>query len=205
MDIHSTKKYILMLLGMLAALPIWPRVLITMLSGALVFSISYVYIVSPVMQKEEILIADRVHLKQQLDQAIAKNNTLPLLRNQIETLLEQYTFLLEKLPEDKNISTLVNEISKITYDNNLIIKTFKTNQPINKGSYNLVNILLSVKGTYAQLTNLILGATQLDRIIMIKDFQIIKNDNDITIPPLLDIRIALQTYVIKKNNKESLV
>ncbi|MCE5195022.1 MAG: type 4a pilus biogenesis protein PilO [Nitrospiraceae bacterium] len=145
---------------------------------------------------------------------IAKNQALAakldVLKLENERLQKEFAKLQEQLPEEKEVSSLLKQISDIAYKSEIEILSWKpeTKKAHSSGIVEEVPFSLSLSGTYHNLGYFFSNLTKLNRLVNIADIKLgnpkIKKDE-----AMLDISFKASTFTavkegdIKKDAKEA--
>ena len=104
----------------------------------------------------------------------AKAARLDVLIKENEKLLRRLGELKEYLPEEKEISSLLKEVSDRALDSGLVMQSWKPGQKTvhSSGIVYEIPVSVSVSGTYHDLGRFFSGLTKLNRIVNIGNTQI---------------------------------
>lgn len=106
--------------------------------------------------------------------SMAKASKLDILMKENEKLLKRLTELKEYLPEEKEISSLLKEISDRAIDSGLVMKSWKpgTKAVHSSGIVYEIPVNVVVSGTYHDFGRFLSSLTKLNRIVNINNVQI---------------------------------
>lgn len=104
----------------------------------------------------------------------AKSAKLDILKQENERLLKRINELQDQLPEEKEISSLLKQVSDMGIAAGLEIKSWKPGQKITHESGIVYEIPVAVEaiGTYHNLGYFLSGLTKLNRIVNISDMKV---------------------------------
>ena len=96
----------------------------------------------------------------------------PKLEAEIKELEKQLDAALVKLPEEKEIPTLLTQVNTLGQQAGLEFQLFRPGQPVKKGFYAEVPIEIRVEGTYHTLGAFLDRVSKLERIVNVGDLKI---------------------------------
>jgi len=104
----------------------------------------------------------------------AKAAKLEILKQENERLIKRINELKEQLPEEKEISSLLKQVSDLGIASGLSIKSWKPGQKTTHSSGIVYEIPVSVdvEGTYHNLGYFLSSLTKLNRIVNISDMKL---------------------------------
>lgn len=158
-------------------LGVWPAaakavvvglVAITMIGGG------FWLVVRPEIHTLNTLKATEVDLKNDFELKSAQAASLAAYKAQIQTMHQQFSALVQQLPNSADIPNLIEDISKIGVSNGLEFRLIKPEPEVNKVFYMEMPIKIFVTGTYNQLASFISGVSALQRIVTFNNFTIAK-------------------------------
>jgi|MudIll2142460700_1097286.scaffolds.fasta_scaffold21594_2 type IV pilus assembly protein PilO len=155
-------------------LPPYAKVIISVLPS-LILSIAIVMLViMPKQKKIKELDANIDKQNNEIAASQAKSAKLDILKQENERLLKRINELQVQLPEEKEISSLLKQVSDMGTAAGLEIKSWKPGQKTTHGSGIVYEIPVSVDviGTYHNLGYFLGSLTKLNRIINISDMKL---------------------------------
>lgn len=155
-------------------LPGYAKVIISFLPAVIISLLVVILMIIP-MDKEIKALKDKID-KQNNEIAASqlKVAKLPELMKKNDRLLAKLNMLKEQLPDEKEISTLLKEISDRSIESGLSIKSWRpggrSTHP--SGIVYVIPISVAVSGTYHNLGAFLSELTKLDRIVNISNMDI---------------------------------
>jgi len=134
---------------------------------------------------------EELEVKVQQDQRIANN--LPRFKDEYEKLNQQLEKALTELPNEKEIPTLLTNVSSLAKDNGLEVLRFKPGGEVPKGFYAEVPVSLKLNGSYHQVALFFQDVGYLSRIVNIGNVTI-KPGNRKGSGNILDVECLATTY-----------
>ncbi len=133
----------------------------------------YIFVLMQPMWTQHTDLASQ-HQKYQADLAqrrmIAANK--PKLEAEIKELDKQLEARLVKLPQEKEIPTLLTQVNTLGQQAGLEFQLFRPGQPVKKGFYSEIPIEIRVEGTYHTLGSFFDRVSKLERIVNVGDLKI---------------------------------
>jgi type IV pilus assembly protein PilO len=155
-------------------LPPYAKIIISILP-ALILSIAVIVLVILPKQKEIKTLDAKIDTQNnEIAASQAKVAKLDILKKENERLLNRLNELKEQLPEEKEISSLLKQVSDLGIAAGLNIKSWKPGQKTTHPSGIVYEIPVSVdvEGTYHNLGYFLSSLTRLNRIVNINDMKL---------------------------------
>jgi type IV pilus assembly protein PilO len=170
------------------------RILICALANLIVIS-GFVYF-SYYPKFEQIDRLDTLHekLKSELETAKINASQLKKLRQDMKKAESNFKIASKALPETKEISSLLTDISKSGQDSGLEFLLFQPNSDESTDFYAEIPVLIQVKGGYHNLALFFDRVSRLSRIVNIKDIDIEASD----VPGSLMTKCTAVTYQFRE-------
>lgn len=155
-------------------LPVYVKALIVILPSVLISLLVVIFLILPRQKEIKALDAKIDEQNNQIAVSQAKGARLDLLIKENERLLSRLKELGEQLPEEKEISSLLKQISDLSIASGLEMKSWKPGQKTTHSSGIVYEIpfTVAVSGTYHNLGNFLSSLTRLNRIVNINTIQI---------------------------------
>lgn len=155
-------------------LPIAIKAIIAVLPAAIILVAGMVLLVSPLQKEIKALDAkiDGQNNKIAIDQAKAAR--LDTLKQENEKLMSRLNELKEQLPEEKEISSLLKQISDLSIAAGLEIKSWKpgARKTHSSGIVSEIPVAVATTGTYHDFAGFLSSLTKLNRIVNITDIKL---------------------------------
>ncbi len=154
-------------------LPNYAKVIIAVVPAVIIFIAGMVLLISPIQKDIKKLDAqiDQQNNKIATDQAKAAR--LETLKQENEKLLIRLNELKEQLPEEKEISSLLKQISDLSIAAGLEIKSWRpgAKKMHSSGIVSETPVAVAVSGTYHEFAAFLSSLTRLNRIVNIIDIK----------------------------------
>lgn len=154
-------------------LPIYVKVIIAVLPAVIIFIAGGYLLISPKQNEIKKLDAqiDQQNNKIATDQAKAAK--LETLKQENEKLLIRLNELKEQLPEEKEISSLLKQISDLSVAAGLEVKSWRpgAKKMHSSGIVSEIPVAVSASGTYHDFAAFLSSLTRLNRIVNITDIK----------------------------------
>ncbi len=152
--------------------PTWAYVGALALASLLIIGAGTWYFVTP---QQEILEQARQHESELKESFAAKHKKVANLnqyKTQLATMQQQFGTLLQQLPSQTEVPSLLNDISQMRLASGLEEELFKPSEEIPKDFYAVLPNDLIVTGSYHELARFVSGVASLSRIVTIDDVEI---------------------------------
>jgi type IV pilus assembly protein PilO len=155
-------------------LPVYLKAIIAALPAVIIFIAGMVLIVSPKQKEIKNLDGQIDDQNNKIAANQAKAAKLETLKLENEKLLKRLNELKEQLPEEKEISSLLKQISDLSIAAGLEIKSWKpgTKKMHSSGIVSETPVAVAVDGTYHDLAGFLSSLTKLNRIVNITNIQL---------------------------------
>jgi len=155
-------------------LPPAAKGLISILPAVVVLLVVVISIVMPKQKEIKTLDAKIDEQNNKIAVSQAKAARLDVLVKENEKLIKRLGELKEYLPEEKEISSLLKEVSDRALDSGLVMQSWKPGQKTvhSSGIVYEIPVSVSVSGTYHDLGSFLSGLTKLNRIVNIGNIQV---------------------------------
>ena len=169
------------------SLPLYARIIISVLPAVILSIAIIILFILPKQKKIKELDAKIDTQSNEIAASQAKAAKLEILKQENEKLIKRINELKEQLPEEKEISSLLKQVSDLGIASGLTIKSWKTGQKATHSSGIVYEIPVSVdvEGTYHNLGYFLSSLTKLNRIVNISDMKLgspklVKTENLLT-------------------------
>ena len=156
------------------SLPLYARIIISVLPAVILSIAIIILFILPKQKKIKELDAKIDTQSNEIAASQAKAAKLEILKQENEKLIKRINELKEQLPEEKEISSLLKQVSDLGIASGLTIKSWKTGQKATHSSGIVYEIPVSVdvEGTYHNLGYFLSSLTKLNRIVNISDMKL---------------------------------
>jgi type IV pilus assembly protein PilO len=157
----------------LKSLPIYAKVIVAALPAVIILIVGFMVFLSPKQKEIKTLDAKIDEQNNKIATGQAKGAKLEILIKENEALMKRLDELKEQLPEEKEISSLLKQVSDLSTAAGLEIKSWKPGQKKNHPSGIVAEIPVSVSviGTYHDFANFLSSLTRLHRIVNVDNIQ----------------------------------
>jgi type IV pilus assembly protein PilO len=155
-------------------LPIYAKAVIAVLPAVIILVVGLILFVSPKQKEIKKLEAQIDDQNNKIATDQAKAARLETLKQENEKLLSRLTELKEQLPEEKEISSLLKQISDLSTAAGLEIKSWKpgAKKMHSSGIVSEIPVAVSVSGNYHDFAGFLSSLTKLNRIVNITDIKL---------------------------------
>lgn len=154
-------------------MPFYAKVMVAALPAVIILVVGFMFFVSPKQKEIKTLDAKIDEQNNKIATGQAKGAKLEILMKENEALTKRLDELKEQLPEEKEISSLLKQVSDLSTAAGLEIKSWKPGQKKNHPSGIVAEIPVSVSviGTYHDFGNFLSSLTKLHRIVNVSNIQ----------------------------------
>ncbi len=155
-------------------LPVYLKAIIAVLPAVVILIVGMVVFVSPKQKEIKKLDAQIDDQNNKIAANQAKAAKLETLKLENEKLLKRLNELNEQLPEEKEISSLLKQVSDLSIAAGLEIKSWKpgVRKMHSSGIVSEIPVTVSASGTYHDLAAFLSSLTKLNRIVNITDIKL---------------------------------
>lgn len=178
-------------------MPDWPlpaQALVTLAVACLVMLAGYWYWVSPKLDALDGLKSQELELRQHLVRRANQVAALPRVREQVDILQARYQQVVEQLPEEDELSSLLASVNDIGVRNGLEFQRIEWASRAEHPLYFELPLNINVVGHYEDIGRFAADIAQLPRIVSLKDIDLrwSKPQQD-----LLLLKVSATTYRFK--------
>ncbi|MEW6107799.1 MAG: type 4a pilus biogenesis protein PilO [Nitrospirota bacterium] len=155
-------------------LPSYAKIIISLLPGIIISVIVIIFLIMPKQKEIKELDAKIDKQNNEIAASEAKAAKLDILIKENERLKQRLDELKQQLPEEKEISNLLKQVSDLGIGAGLEILSWRPSEKTTHPSGIVYEIPVSVKvaGTYHNLGYFLSSLTKLDRIVNINNMQL---------------------------------
>jgi type IV pilus assembly protein PilO len=148
------------------------KIVLAAIAGIGVIAFYVLVLMQPLWNQKTDLEGQLQKLQSDLNQRRIIASNQPKLEAEIKELEKQLEAALVKLPEEKEIPTLLTQVNTLGQQSGLEFQLFRPGQPVKKGFYAEVPIEIRVEGTYHTLGAFLDRVSKLERIVNVGDLKI---------------------------------
>jgi type IV pilus assembly protein PilO len=155
-------------------LPRYAKVAIAVVPSFIIALVVVIFVIMPKHKEIQELNRKIDDQNNQIATSQAKGARLDVLIKENEQLLKRLNELKEQLPEEKEISNLLKQVSDICTESGLDMKSWKPGQRTKhrSGIVYEIPVSVAVTGTYHDFGKFLSNLTKLNRIVNVKNIQI---------------------------------
>lgn len=155
-------------------LPLYAKAIIALLPSIIIAALVLFLVINPKMKQIKILETKIDKQNNEIAASQAKAAKLEMLKMENDRLVARINELKEQLPEEKEISSLLKQVSDMGISAGLEIKSWKPSPKVThpSGIVYEIPVSVSVEGTYHNLGYFLSSLTRLNRIVNIKDMKL---------------------------------
>ena len=178
----------------------WPY-LFKILACAFCFIITivlgrYLYLTN-IDNQERFATLQEIKLKNEYKIKYFQASNLEPMQGQIAYIKQQLEKIITQLPTDTEVPSILDDINNSAKNSGLNIDLIKLQEEKTEDYYIVLPINISVKGSYHQFGDFVSKISNLNRLVVLENFEISKNDyNDI-----LTLNIVAKTYRYQKKEE----
>ncbi|MCD9511253.1 fimbrial protein [Photobacterium phosphoreum] len=176
--------------------PLLPQGLIALLVTLLLSALGYWYWLTPLTAELEQQKQQEITLRAQLVTRAAQVAALPRVKEQVVELNRRYQEVVEQLPEEQELASLLASINDIGVQNGLIFQSIKWASRIEHNLYYELPLNMQLTGSYQQIGQFAEAIARLPRIVNLRNVELARVDNQ-GFDELLSLTVSAITYRFK--------
>ncbi|NOH50418.1 type 4a pilus biogenesis protein PilO [Vibrio sp. SCSIO 43153] len=179
--------------------PLLPQSLVVFLLVIVLLAGGYWAFVKPDKQRLNSLIAEEQKLKVMLKIKANKVAALPKLQAQLDELTHRYEYLLQQLPAQKELATMLASVNELGIDNNLTFTRIDWGKKQSEQFLYRLPLNIELTGAFHDIGSFAQAIATLPRIITFKDvtWQRVSQESE-----TLHFRVRANTYQFKPEEKQ---
>ncbi|MGR5213199.1 type 4a pilus biogenesis protein PilO [Vibrio rotiferianus] len=179
--------------------PLLPQSIVVCLLVIVLLTGGYWVFVKPDKQRLNVLIAEEQKLKVVLKIKANKVAALPKLQSQLDELTHRYEYLLQQLPAQKELATMLASVNELGIDNNLTFTRIDWGDKQSEQFLYRLPLNIELTGTFHDIGSFAQAIATLPRIITFKDvtWQRVSQESE-----TLHFRVRANTYQFKPEDKQ---
>lgn len=176
--------------------PLFPQSLIALVLTVLLSIFGYWYWLTPLTEALEQQKQQEITLRSQLVSRAAQVAALPRVKEQVAELNRRYQEVIEQLPEEQELASLLASINDIGVKNGLIFQSIKWASRIEHDLYYELPLNMQLTGSYQQIGQFAEAIAQLPRIVNLRNVELGRVDKQ-GFDELLSLTVSATTYRFK--------
>ncbi len=154
-------------------LPPYAKIIVAFIPSVILALVVVIFFIMPKQKEIRTLNGKIDDQNNQIAVSQAKGARLNVLIKENEQLLQRLNELKEQLPEEKEISNLLKQVSDICIDSGLDMKSWRPGQRVKhpSGIVYEIPVSVAVTGTYHDFGKFLSNLTKLNRIVNVKNIQ----------------------------------
>lgn len=179
--------------------PLLPQSLVVFLLVIVLLAGGYWAFVKPDKQRLNSLIAEEQKLKVMLKIKANKVAALPKLQAQLDELTHRYEYLLQQLPAQKELATMLASVNELGIDNNLTFTRIDWGKKQSEQFLYRLPLNIELTGAFHDIGSFAQAIATLPRIITFKDvtWQRVSQESE-----TLHFRVRANTYQFKPEEQQ---
>ena len=185
--------------------PLQAQALVAGLFAILIAAVGYWYWLSPMQDELERFKQTEVELRQQLVRRANQVAALPKVKQQIEELKDRYQHVVEQLPEEEELASLLADVNDIGIRNGLEFQRIEWAPRVEHPLYFELPISIVLTGKYEDIGKFSADIAHLPRIVTLNDIDLERTKNTrrgntartVERTELLSLKVSATTYRFK--------
>lgn len=176
--------------------PIIPQSVVVMLLALTVAAVGYWYWLTPLQNELVSLKQQEMELRARLTNRATQVAALPTVKKQIEELERRYHIVINQLPVEKELASLLSDINDIGIRNGLAFQRIQWAPRIERRWYYELPLNMQLTGSYEQIGQFAASIAKLSRIVTLKDFdlKVVEQNGQ---QETLSLKVSASTYRFK--------
>ncbi|PSV36503.1 type 4a pilus biogenesis protein PilO [Photobacterium sp. GB-210] len=182
--------------------PLLPQCIVATVLAVALSAFGYWYWVSPKNDQLEQMKQKEQTLKSQLVSRASQVAALPRVKEQVAELNRRYNEMIEQLPEEQELASLLAGINDIGVNNGLVFQSIKWAPRVEHELYYELPINMQLTGNYEQIGKFAEAIASLPRIVNLNNAELSR------VKPLgqpdetLSLKVSATTYRFKTPSQE---
>lgn len=176
--------------------PLLPQCLIAVVMTLLLSVFGYWYWLTPLTAVLDQQKQQEITLREQLVSRAAQVAALPRVKEQVIELNRRYQDVIQQLPEEQELASLLASINDIGIENGLIFQSIKWASRIEHDLYYELPLNMQLTGSYQQIGQFAEAIARLPRIVNLRNVELARVDSQ-GLEELLSLTVSATTYRFK--------
>ncbi|MGF1713441.1 type 4a pilus biogenesis protein PilO [Photobacterium chitinilyticum] len=176
--------------------PLMPQCAVAFVLALVLGGLGYWYWLTPLQEELVALKQKESELRSLVGVRASQVAALPTVRLQVKELEKRYQYVVEQLPEEKELASLLSGVNDIGLRNGLEFQRIEWGPTINKSLYYELPINIALTGRYENIGKFAESVARLSRIVTLTDFDLVlvrQQQNQET----LSLKVSASTYRFK--------
>ncbi|MGF1730642.1 type 4a pilus biogenesis protein PilO [Photobacterium kasasachensis] len=176
--------------------PLIPQCAVALFLALAMGTAGYWYWLTPLQEELTQLKHTERELRQQVGKRASQVAALPKVRDQIEALEERYQYVVQQLPEEEELASLLSGVNDIGVRNGLEFQRIEWGPRREHPLYYELPINIALTGRYVNIGQFAESVAKLSRIVTLNDFDLVflrQHQNQET----LSLKVSASTYRFK--------
>lgn len=174
--------------------PILAQSLVAMLLAGLIVAVGHWYWLSPMQADLERVKQTELELRQQLIRRSNQVAALPEVKQQVEDLQDRYQQVVEQLPEEEELASLLADVNDIGVRNGLAFQRIEWAPRVDHPLYFELPISIALTGEYDDIGHFAADIASLSRIVSLNDIDLARTGDK---TEQLSLKVSATTYRFK--------
>ncbi|MFG0258050.1 MAG: type 4a pilus biogenesis protein PilO [Phycisphaerales bacterium JB043] len=157
---------------------IGPRELLFLIVLIAVPVMAYMYVFRPQNAEIETAKLEIQHKESELSQLASETARIKDLENEHREIRAQIDGIESRLPSDKDVDKILEQVADIARKNNLKLPKFKTDKPVRYAAYYELPLEMKLVGQFSSFYGFMLDLENLERITRMPDLDIKRSDKE---------------------------
>ncbi|MGF1724567.1 type 4a pilus biogenesis protein PilO [Photobacterium nomapromontoriensis] len=178
--------------------PVLAQLLVALILAGMIAAIGNWYWLSPIQDDLARVKQTEQELRQQLIRRSNQVAALPVVKLQVEELQDRYQYVIEQLPEEEELASLLADVNDIGVRNGLAFQRIEWANSIDHPLYVELPISIELTGKYQDIGNFSADIASLSRIVSLNDIDLKRTDNK---TEQLSLKVSATTYRFKASER----
>lgn len=180
--------------------PLWPQLMVVTLLVLIIQGFGYWFYLKPEKETLQSLIDSEQTLKVTVRIKATKVAALPQLQSQLDELTQRYQYLLQQLPVQKKLATMLASVNELGIQNKLTFTRIDWGEKLNKDFLYQLPLNIELTGDYHDIGQFSEAIARLPRIISFTDVTWHRVSMESS---TLHFRVRANTYQFKSGGSEN--
>lgn len=182
--------------------PFIPQCLFAFILAVILSGAGYWYWINPMNDQLEQMKQKEQTLKSQLVSRASQVAALPRVKEQVEELNRRYQEMIEQLPEEQELASLLAGINDIGVNNGLVFQSIKWAPRVEHELYYELPINMQLTGNYEQIGQFAEAIARLPRIVNLNNAELRRVKPLGQADETLSLKVSATTYRFKATSQK---